>query len=224
MSSSTGNEGICLACASGSGECPVHEDGCTCTLSPITLRLERAKDCPVPQHERVPHDSISWERIPEQVVCICAHQKGVHRNPRRAYSALGYRDHCAGAKGQVFRAIGRALEAAHVAGETAGAIPSCSCPGFHDVDERMNWSMFADRFLSPLTKPGGPMGQSRQRIALSWAWKKSGLDLVQARTWGFWLADSKRVWRAWRDAGSPMEAFGKERSFGPAEIPALEDR
>lgn len=205
------------AVASLSGDPDAHaSDVDTCPFDPQTLRRRGIGFCPV-HSQRVTHDSIAWEQIPEQTLCICAHVKGVHRNPRRHAHEF---DECAGANGHLFRAIGLALEEASKA-VSVGTIPRCCCSGFHDADEVMDWKMFAGRFLPTSRSVKQPT--SRERIALQWAWKKSGLDLTADRTWSFWLADSKRVWRAWRAAGSPIEAFGKERSFGLAEIPALED-
>lgn len=73
--------------------------------------------------------------------------------------------------------------------------------------------------------PGRPNLHARAHAALLWAWKQSGLSVHNPpRTYAQWLADSKRVWRAWRAAGSPITVAKKPVAFGPIAIPALEDR
>ena len=175
---------------------------CTCTVSTITLRRERVRgvdkpaDCPAHPTARVTHDSIAWERIPEQTVCICAHVKAVHTSGDWGASHPNHR--------------------------TCSAPSGCRCPRFHDVDHPMPLGAFMDRLLhevpnvhpSPIPRGGREKSNPfiRTSLALLWAWKQSSLALDEPRTWAIWLADSKRVWRAWRDSG------------GPASIPALEDR
>lgn len=190
---------------------------CTCDISTITLRRETSSDCPV--HRRVTHDSIAWEQIPEQTVCICSDPKAIHTSGQMGlWRDPAYRRTCSRSGG-------------------------CRCPGFHDVDHPMPLAAFLDRLLvdfdvgapERLVSAGPPEIlvrkvkarpnlQTRARTALGWAWKQSGLALDEPRTWAIWMADSTRVWRAWRDAGSPIHVFGKPTSFGPAAILALEDR
>ena len=169
--------------------------------------------------EKVTYDAILWERIPPQTRCICADVKGVHRREKDGTSS------CGGASAQAFRTLSARLVEAVAAGEAPPVIPVCTCPGFHDADQPMTWASFATRFLGPATAPAGPIGKSRERAALTWAWKFSELDLKNPpRTFAQWMADSKRAWRVWRDVGSPITVAKRNVSFGPASIPALEDR
>lgn len=188
-------------------------EGCTCLISAITLRRERGEtDCPVHPRERVTHDSIVWEQIPEQTVCVCAHVKAIHR------------------RGSVPACSTRSTHSAPT--ETLGTIKilgtGCACPYFHDADHPMGWGLFADRFFGAGTFNGYEKklkkANTRRRIALGWAWKQSGLGQDEPRTWDRWMHESKRVWRAWRAAGSPIVAFGRETSYGAVSIPGLEDR
>ena len=217
-------------------------DACTCGVSSITLRFERSADCPIHKRARVTFDSIAWERISEQTRCICGDVKGVHRREPH-----GGTTRCGSGNAPAFRAIAARLAAKPAEqGPPPPVVQGCRCPGFYDVDAPLPWLDFADRLLGEFDPghpahvvtedlegggiyqravPARPNLQARARAALGWAWKASHLPTnAPLRTWNQWLADSKRVWRAWRDAGSPIVAFGKPASFGPAAIPALEDR
>lgn len=212
-----------------------NEDRCTCGVSSVTFRFEWSPGCPLHKRARVTFDSVAWDRVPEQTVCICGDVKGVHRRDPN-----GGATRCGSGNAPAFRAI-----AARLAAKTPEPAPvvvqGCRCRGFYDVDEALPWLAFADRLLGEFDAgcpehveiaPGGeihvperPNLQARARSAVGWAWKASNLPTdTPVRTWNQWLADSKRVWRAWRDSGSPIVAFGKPASFGPAAIPALEDR
>lgn len=118
-----------------------------------------------------------------------------NRIPEQAWCACGHQ---------------KAVHQRNILGRTCG---SCVCHFFHERDCVMPLPLFADRIAA----------DTRRRLALAWAWKASGLDGDRQRTFDGWMLDSRRVWRAWREAGSPFEGFGKQLSFGDAKIPALED-
>lgn len=189
---------------------------------------------------RITHESRAWEQIPEQAMCVCAHVKGEHRRDDKKGETR-----CSHGVASAMRAIAKRIEGGEIVAVAASAPHGCRCIGFYHREHAMTWVAFAGRLLCEFDTgapammfgleelaPARPNLRARARAALTSAWKHPELGLDRKnppRTWELWLHDSKRVWRAWREAGSPIRAFGKKGtpkslSFGPIAIPVLEER